>query len=351
MAKSQDWEGIVFKFDTPTDGVNYGIATHNRVWDTGTLNWVSMTQPGGSGGGGTQYAQGTTVATPTGTVAMAQNPSNVLSSLKTDSSGNLNVNLAAGSISGGNAAAGATGSAVPASAGYTGWNSGGNLVGASLTNALPVQPGTGASFPVTGTFWQATQPVSIASMPSTPVTGTFWQATQPVSGTVAATQSGTWNIGSITTLPAISGSVSVSNFPASQAVTGTFWQATQPVSIATMPSTPVTGTFWQATQPVSVAATVATQETRTSTSAVTSVSASVTTGTLLALNANRRQAMIYNDSTANLYLKFGATASTTSFTIKIAGGGYYELPQPIYTGVLDGIWDSATGAARITELI
>ena len=35
---------------------------------------------------------------------------------------------------------------------------------------------------VTGTFFQATQPVSIASMPSTPVTGTFWQATQPVSG-------------------------------------------------------------------------------------------------------------------------------------------------------------------------
>lgn len=38
---------------------------------------------------------------------------------------------------------------------------------------------------VSGTFWQATQPVSIASMPSTPVTGTFFQATQPVS--IAAT--------------------------------------------------------------------------------------------------------------------------------------------------------------------
>lgn len=34
---------------------------------------------------------------------------------------------------------------------------------------------------VTGTFWQATQPVSIATMPTTPVTGTFWQATQPIS--------------------------------------------------------------------------------------------------------------------------------------------------------------------------
>lgn len=43
-----------------------------------------------------------------------------------------------------------------------------------------------ASTPVTGTFYQATQPVSIATMPSTPVTGTFWQATQPVSGTVTA---------------------------------------------------------------------------------------------------------------------------------------------------------------------
>ncbi len=37
------------------------------------------------------------------------------------------------------------------------------------------------SVPVTGTFWQTTQPVSVASMPSTPVTGTFWQGTQPVS--------------------------------------------------------------------------------------------------------------------------------------------------------------------------
>ena len=34
--------------------------------------------------------------------------------------------------------------------------------------------------------WPATQPVSIASMPTTPVTGTFWQETQPVSGTVTA---------------------------------------------------------------------------------------------------------------------------------------------------------------------
>ncbi len=61
-----------------------------------------------------------------------------------------------------------------------------------------------ASQPVTGTFWQTTQPVSIASMPTTPVTGTFWQTTQPVSGT--------------------------------------FFQATQPVSLATNTPTLAAGT-------------------------------------------------------------------------------------------------------------
>jgi hypothetical protein len=39
------------------------------------------------------------------------------------------------------------------------------------------------SLAVTGTFWQTTQPVSIASMPSTPVTGTFFQTVQPISTT------------------------------------------------------------------------------------------------------------------------------------------------------------------------
>jgi hypothetical protein len=102
------------------------------------------------------------------------------------------------------------------------------------------------SLPVTGTFWPATQPVSIAgtvtvsgaltdtqlratavpvSGPLTdaelratavPVSGTFFQATQPISGTVG-----------------VSGSV---------AVTGTFWQATQPVS-GTVTANAGTGTF------------------------------------------------------------------------------------------------------------
>jgi hypothetical protein len=43
---------------------------------------------------------------------------------------------------GGNAAASPTGIAVPADAGYTGFDSGGNLVGVSASNPLPVTAGT-----------------------------------------------------------------------------------------------------------------------------------------------------------------------------------------------------------------
>lgn len=51
-------------------------------------------------GGGTQYADGTTQATPTGTVALGKNPSNILHSLALDAGGNLLVNVAAGGTSG-----------------------------------------------------------------------------------------------------------------------------------------------------------------------------------------------------------------------------------------------------------
>ena len=87
----------------------------------------------------------------------------------------------------------------------------GGYVPVTIKNSsIEISNDAGNPVPVSGTFWQATQPVS----------GTFWQATQPVSftrlssgtdsvtvfqptaanlnanvsGTVAATQSGTWNV-------------------------------------------------------------------------------------------------------------------------------------------------------------
>lgn len=86
-----------------------------------------------------------------------------------------------------------------------------------------------------------------------------------------------------------------------------------------------------------------------SNSSVTSVASSATNVTLLAANSNRKGATFYNDSTKILYLKMGATASTSSFTIKMAANSYFELPLPCYTGIIDGLWSNVNGAVNVTE--
>ncbi len=95
--------------------------------------------------------------------------------------------------------------------------------------------------------------------------------------------------------------------------------------------------------------TLTVKEVRPATPSQSSVAGSASNVTLLASNANRLGATVFNDSTAVLYIKLGATASTTSFTFKAQPDGYYEVPFG-YTGIIDGIWASATGNARLTEL-
>jgi len=168
----------------------------------------------------------------------------------------------------------------------------------TAANAVKVD-GSAVTQPVSGTFWQATQPVSLASVPSHPVTnaGTFavqvdgaaLTALQLLDDTVITDNAGftdgttklsisgfifdevagtalTENdaaaaridakraqIGTIedgvtrgryATVTAAN-AVKVDGSAVTQPVSGTFWQATQPVSLASVPSHPVTnaGTF------------------------------------------------------------------------------------------------------------
>jgi hypothetical protein len=85
------------------------------------------------------------------------------------------------------------------------------------------------------------------------------------------------------------------------------------------------------------------------TATLSNVASSATSVTVLAANTARRGAIIHNDSTQILYLKFGSTASTTSFTRKMVSDSSYEIPFG-YTGILTGIWASANGFARVTEI-
>ena len=79
-----------------------------------------------------------------------------------------------------------------------------------------------------------------------------------------------------------------------------------------------------------------------------SVAASTTSVSLLAANPARKGTAIWNNSSANLYVELGATASASAFTARVGAGGYYEVPFT-YTGVISGIWDAANGSALVRE--
>lgn len=83
---------------------------------------------------------------------------------------------------------------------------------------------------------------------------------------------------------------------------------------------------------------------------LTSVASSASSVSLLAANASRRRFRIHNASSKTLYVAFGATASATAFSVLIASNANYESPLNDYTGDISGIWASANGFARITEV-
>lgn len=85
--------------------------------------------------------------------------------------------------------------------------------------------------------------------------------------------------------------------------------------------------------------------------AVTSTAASATVVTLKAASATRRALKLFNDSVQALFVKDGSAATTASYSVRVAAGGHYEYPLPIYQGIVTGIWAAAdaTGAALVTE--
>lgn len=114
------------------------------------------------------------------------------------------------------------------------------------------------------------------------------------------------------------------------------------------------GALGQATManstPVAIASnqsTLTVKESRPTIGTASNVAGAGASQTALASNANRLGAAFYNDSTVTCYLKCGATASASSFTVAIPPTGYYELPYPQYTGIVDVLITS--GNLRVTE--
>lgn len=87
-----------------------------------------------------------------------------------------------------------------------------------------------------------------------------------------------------------------------------------------------------------------------SSASVSSVSSSASSITLLSTNSSRKAFTLFNNSTQIAYVKFGTTASSTSFSIKMVAGAFYESPLNYYSGRIDAIWASADGSMEVTEI-
>lgn len=82
---------------------------------------------------------------------------------------------------------------------------------------------------------------------------------------------------------------------------------------------------------------------------LTSSSTGVTSQTLFGSNAARKGAIVFNSATTNIYIAFGSTASTTSYTYKVLPGFTWEMSL-LYTGIVTWIADAASGNVQATEL-
>lgn len=213
------------------------------------------------------------------------------------------------------------------------------------TSALLTTAAFNAAFGTAGTAdTQVLTVQGIASMTPLLVDGSG--STQPISGTVTVTQATASNLnatvvgtGTFAVQAAQSGTWNITN------ISGTISLPTGAATAANQQTDALTDTELRAT-PVPVSGTVS--ETTSDTGTQANVAGSASSVTLLASNANRLGASIVNDSSAILYVKMGSTASATDYAVRMYPNDYLEVPFN-YTGIITGIWASATGAARVTE--
>lgn len=101
---------------------------------------------------------------------------------------------------------------------------------------------------------------------------------------------------------------------------------------------------------VRIAGTVPVSFAAPATSTVTSVALSVVVATILASNASRLGAILWNNGAQQAYVKLGAAATTASFTARLANQSEWEIPFPVYTGIITGITSVGTATMLATEL-
>lgn len=370
----------------------------NYIWDTGTLAWVVQSGGGAGPAADVNIISSVAIAV-TGPLTDTQLRASAVPTTDAHITAALplSVRLSDGAAfynasggAGGNLATAAKGATAAGNPTSENTDANTQSLHTRITNASIAVTGTfwQATQPVSGTFFQATQPVSIAasvavtgpltdtqlratpvpvSLTSTTITGsvavtgpltdTQLRATPvPISGTVAATQSGAWSTGRTWTLAKATDNVQAQIYDGTNSV-GIKALNVQVAAAdfglichSVIHGLTTAGGGGYVDVKVNPSGSLAVAFTTGSVNARTSVAGAIVDTLILAANASRLGATVYNDSTAILYLALGtAAASTTDFTVKMVASAYYEVPFG-YEGQIRGIWASATGSARVGEM-
>lgn len=80
------------------------------------------------------------------------------------------------------------------------------------------------------------------------------------------------------------------------------------------------------------------------------IASSTTVQDLVVENGHRTGLYIYNNSTANLFVRIDGDATLTDFSFMIPANTLYEMPNSYFSDRLSGIWATANGFAHITEI-
>lgn len=89
-----------------------------------------------------------------------------------------------------------------------------------------------------------------------------------------------------------------------------------------------------------------------STAVVTRPSVGAGSTQILAANTSRKGGIVVNEhASQDLIIKFGVGASATSYTgVAQSGGGLFNFPVPVYTGVVEAIYSGGgTQVCEVTE--
>ena len=81
---------------------------------------------------------------------------------------------------------------------------------------------------------------------------------------------------------------------------------------------------------------------------ITVVPGTTTSVTLFNQTAKSSGRIVYNDSSAVLFLAYGTAASAGSCTTAIGTAATFVFPLPVYAGQVTGAWASTAGSARTT---